>query len=73
MQRLPPLVAGSGKWLLPASDYSTATLAELLVGGPTDKTVASLVERLAADPPLVLWSVCEVDRRAHRPLQRLCG
>jgi len=68
MRRLPPLVAGLRQWALPRADGSAAALAEVLLSGVGSGRAARLAAVLAADPPLLLWTVCVADRQeAYQP------
>ena len=57
MHRLPALVAGSHRGVLPMADGSAAALVEVLLADERSAAVARLAEALAVDPPLALWSV----------------
>jgi signal transduction histidine kinase len=63
MHRLPPLVVGACRWVLPMADASSAMLAECLLYGDRAEANAPLIAALAADPPLVLWAVCGAERQ----------
>jgi hypothetical protein len=57
MHRLPALVAGSHRGVLPMADGSAAALVEVLLADEHSTAVARLAEAISVDPPLALWSV----------------
>ena len=63
MRPLPTLTAGPKRWTLPMSDHSASALVELLLSEDRAESIEPLVEALAGDPPLLLWSVCLSGRR----------
>ena len=67
MRRLPALVAGRSRWVLPMADRSAAVLAEVLLSPYVAELIDPLAERLAADPPLALWTVCVATRDNFSP------
>jgi signal transduction histidine kinase len=70
MRRLPPLVAGTSRYVLPMADHSAAALAEWLLADESHTAAGRLAALLAGDPPLLVWSVCVGWRNAR--LQPQC-
>ena len=66
MQRLPALVAGSTRQMLPMADGSAATLMEVLLSEKMATARHALAETLAGDPPLTLWTVAMAARDGAR-------
>ncbi len=63
MYSLPPLVAGEGRWILPAADASAAALVGRLLADDASAADESLAVVLSSDPPLLLWTVCTAARK----------
>ena len=57
MQRLPELIIGRSRWLLPVAERSADALAEAILSGESAESAAVLAEQLSIDPPLVLWTI----------------
>lgn len=58
MRRLPALVAGRSRWVLPLCDASAGVLAQWLLGDEASRSRESVGTALGGDPPLLLWTVC---------------
>ena len=67
MRRLPALVTGSSRWILPMADRSAELLAETVLVGDAPKLGEALHRQLALDPPLLLWTICLAARHNQRP------
>ncbi len=74
MRTLPALVVGTQTWALPFSDRSAAALVDELLGTSSPVGARLSADRLALDPPLMLWTACcawQVEGLQPRSLERL--
>ncbi len=74
MRTLPALVVGNQTWTLPFSDRSAVALVEELLGASSLVGARRSADRLALDPPLILWTACcawQAEGLRPRSLDRL--
>ncbi len=72
MRRLPVIVAGTARLVLPLADRSVAVLIDVLLCGGESSPSQSLAEALSLDPPLFLWTAYHSSEN-HRQIEPLAA